>query len=326
MRRLTRDLINSSIDAFVLALETINRPSVKYRMECFCFLFCNAWELLMKAKLHDEKKKIYYPKRRKQPRRSLSLDDCLNRIFTSEQDPVKLNIQRISELRNNAMHLVVPFVPPGIMGLFQAGVLNYPKALQDWFGFTISDRAPLGMMALIYDFDPKQHSLDYARMKRRLPIGTIDWLARFQRTVLDEFDSMGESGHSFYVPVEFELALVNKPGKADVVLTSGAAGRQALIMTVPKEPDKTHPYRQTEVVELLNQELGGSSAVNRHDLRCINTIYHVKSRPEFCYKSRFGPHQYSPQFIDWILRQAAKNPGFFTVAREKCKRPLRKPR
>lgn len=295
-------------------------------MESFCFLFCNAWELLMKAKLHDERKKIYYPKKRKQPRRSLSLDDCLNRIFTSEQDPVKLNIQRISELRNNAMHLIVPFVPPEIMGLFQAGVVNYPKALQDWFGFSISDRAPLGMMALVYDFDPKQHSLDYARMKRRLPAGTVDWLTQFQQTMLDEFGSMGESGYKFYIPIKLQLALVNKPGKSDVVLTSGFLGKQALIMTVPKEPDTTHPYRQKEVLQLLNQELEGSSTINPYDILCVNTMYRIKSRSEFCHKSRFGPDQYSPQFIDWILKRAAKNPNFFTVAREKYKKRLRQPK
>ncbi|MFC2059608.1 DUF3644 domain-containing protein [Chloroflexota bacterium] len=51
MKRLTRNLRDSSIEAFILALETINRPSIRYRMEAFCILYCNAWELLIKAKL-----------------------------------------------------------------------------------------------------------------------------------------------------------------------------------------------------------------------------------------------------------------------------------
>jgi hypothetical protein len=280
----------------------------------------------MKAKLHNERKKIYYPKKRKQPRRSLSLDDCLNRIFTSEQDPVKLNVQRISELRNNAMHLIVPFVPPEIMGLFQAGVVNYPKALQDWFGFSISDRAPLGMMVLVYDFDPKQHSLDYARMKHRLPIGTIDWLTQFQQHILDEASSMGESSYKFHIPIKLQLALVNKPGKADIILTSGRLGKRALLMTVLKEPDKTHPHRQKEVIQLVNQDFETQPKINSHDIRCINTIYRIKSKPEFYYKGKFGPPQYSPQFIDWILKQATKKPNFFSVTREKYKKGLKRPR
>ena len=138
MKRLTRDLRENSIEAFILALETVNRPSVKYRMEAFCFLFCNAWELLMKAKILNDGNKIFYRKKRKQPRRSLSLDDCLNCVFTSESNPIKLNIKTIHELRNNAIHLVIPFIPIDIMGLFQAGVLNYPQVLQDWFGISLS--------------------------------------------------------------------------------------------------------------------------------------------------------------------------------------------
>jgi hypothetical protein len=89
MKKLAKNLIDNSIEAYIHALETINRPSVKYRMEAFCFLFCNAWELIMKAKLLNEKKKIFYRKKRKQPKRSLTLDDCLNRIFTSDNDPMR---------------------------------------------------------------------------------------------------------------------------------------------------------------------------------------------------------------------------------------------
>lgn len=42
-------LLNSSIDAYILSLDTINRLSVRYRVENFAYLICNAWELLLKA-------------------------------------------------------------------------------------------------------------------------------------------------------------------------------------------------------------------------------------------------------------------------------------
>ena len=47
-------LVDKSIEAYVLALETINRLSIQYRLESFCYLFCNAWELLLKAKILDD--------------------------------------------------------------------------------------------------------------------------------------------------------------------------------------------------------------------------------------------------------------------------------
>lgn len=315
MKRLTKNLIENGIEAFVLALETINRPSVKYRMEAFCFLYCNSWELLMKAKLLHEGKRIFYKKKRKQPRRSLSLEDCLNRIFTSDSDPIKLNIKKIYDFRNDATHLVIPFVPPDIMGLFQAGVLNYPKALEDWFAVNLSNRIPLGMMVLVYDFDPTQHSLEHAKMTRKLSAETVRWLTEFQRTIREQAASLGEGARQFYIPIDLQLAIVKKPDKADIILSSGISGKEALILEVPKDPNKTHPHRQTEMVELVNQKLGGTPPFNSHDFQCIKRVYNITSRAEFCYLPKFSSPQYSEKFVDWIVKQATKNPDFFVRAR-----------
>lgn len=319
MKRFTRNLRDNSIEAFILALETINRPSVKYRMEAFCFLFCNAWELLMKAKLLNDGKKIFYKKKRKQPRRSLSLDDCINRIFTSESNPVKLNIKAIHNLRNNAIHLVIPFIPRDIMGLFQAGVLNYPKALQDWFSISLSSRIPLGMMVLVYDFDPKQHSLEYAKMKRRLSVETFHWLTEFQQDIRNQAASLGDRKQQFYIPIDLKVAITKSSKKADIVLSSGVRGREAQILEVPKSPDKTHPYRQTEVVALVNQKLGGIPPFNAFDFQCIKKIYNIPSKAEFYYKPKFSSPQYSEKFVGWVVRQATRNSNFFARTRYKRK-------
>ena len=75
MRRLTRNLRDSSVEAFIMALGTINNPSIAYRLEAFLFLFCNAWELLTKARLLEDGSRIFYQKQRGKPRRSLSLAD-----------------------------------------------------------------------------------------------------------------------------------------------------------------------------------------------------------------------------------------------------------
>jgi len=318
MKRLVRNLRDNSIEAFVLALETINRPSVRYRMEAFCFLFCNSWELLMKAKLLNDGQKIYYRKKYKQPRRSLSLDDCLNRVFTGADNPVRLNIETIHELRNNATHLIVPFVPPGIMGLFQAGVINYPRILQEWFGINLSDRVPLGMMALVYDFSPEQHSLQHARMTRRLSSETVQWLTEFQQDVSNRANSLGENSQRFYVPIDLSLAIIRNPAKAEVVLSSGAMGTEALVMHVSRNPDVTHPYRQKEVLEMLNKRLGEMQTPNSHDIRCIKKVYKIDGRPDFLYKPKFHSPQYSPQFVDWLYALASKTPDFFARTRRRA--------
>jgi hypothetical protein len=103
-------------------LETINRLSVKYRVETFVYLICNAWELLLKAKiLHDAQKRdaIYYPKARGTRPRTLALRDCLTKLFTAERDPIRLNVEHVANLRDEAVHLVISHVPREIIGLFR---------------------------------------------------------------------------------------------------------------------------------------------------------------------------------------------------------------
>lgn len=324
MKRLTKNLIQSSIESYILALETINRPSVSYRLEAFCFLFCNSWELLMKSKLLNDGNNIFYRKRRMQPRRSLSLDDCLNRVFTAENDPIKLNIKTISELRNNAMHLIIPFIPRGIMGLFQAGVLNYVKVLQEWHDIILSDRLPLGMMVLVYDFDPMQHSLQHAKMKRRLPAETFRWLTEFQQSIRSDAESLGSERQQFYIPIDLHLALVKNPKNADITLSSGAGGKKALILEVPKDPNKTHPYRQKDIVEVVNQKLNNSLQISSYDIQCVRQIFKIDSRPEFYYKPKFASPQYSEKFADWMVVRASRKPDFFMQARQKTKKSFKK--
>ncbi len=319
MKRLTRNLIANSIEAFILALETVNRPSVKYRTESFCFLFCNAWELLIKAKLLNDGNKIFYPKEYKKPRRSLSLDDCLNRIFTSEKDPVKLNVKTIHELRNNAIHLVIPFIPIDIMGLFQAGVLNYPKMLQEWFSKNLSDRVPLGMMAIVYDFDPKKHSLENAKMHRSLPAETIKWLSHFQKAIGEQANALGINAIQFCIPIQYKVAIVKNPNKSDIVLGAGTSGKETLILEVPKNPDKTHPHRRKELTEVINKKLNGEKTISPYDINCIRTVYNLDSRAEFVHFPKFYSPQYSDGFADWIIDQITKKQDFIKNVRTKHK-------
>jgi hypothetical protein len=317
MKRLTRNLIANSIEAFILALETVNRPSVKYRTESFCFLFCNAWELLLKAKLLNDNNKIFYKKKYKKPRRSLSLDDCLKRAFTSRNDPIKLNIKTIHDLRNNAIHLVIPFIPIDIMGLFQAGVLNYPKMLQKWFSINLSDKVPLGMMVLVYDFDPKKHSLENAKMQRSLPAETIQWLSHFQQAIGERANKLGINAMQFCIPIEYKVAIVKNPTKSDIILGAGTSGKETLILEVPKNPDKTHPHRRKELTELINGKLEGKQAISPYDINCIRATHNLDSRPEFVYLPKYYSPQYSNELADWIIDHIESNKNFIKHARAK---------
>ena len=67
-KELINMLLEKSNEAFLMSLEVYNIPTIKYRAESFAFFICNAWELLLKAKLINDngENAIYYPKKDKE--------------------------------------------------------------------------------------------------------------------------------------------------------------------------------------------------------------------------------------------------------------------
>ena len=56
-------LLNKSQEAFLLAIELYNRPTIRYHAEGCCFFLCNAWELMLKAYIIRVMgyEAVYYP-------------------------------------------------------------------------------------------------------------------------------------------------------------------------------------------------------------------------------------------------------------------------
>ena len=60
IENLEEKLIEKSKEAFIVAIELYNKPTIKYRVEGFSFFICNAWELMLKAHLIRTKANTVY--------------------------------------------------------------------------------------------------------------------------------------------------------------------------------------------------------------------------------------------------------------------------
>jgi hypothetical protein len=320
-------LLEKSIEAYVLALETMNRLSIKYRVESSAYLICNAWELLLKAKILDDtrsRQAIYYRRAKGESPRSLALRDCLIKIFPNENDPTRRNLERIIDLRDEAVHLVISHVPNSILALFQSCVLNYHRRLVEWFDISLSERVPVGMMTIVYDLGPEQFDFTNPVIRRRLGRESVEYLAKFQAEVEQEFQRLNKPAE-FSIDINYKLALVQQPGDADIVLTKGGTGMTATIIEVPKDPSRTHPYRQGEVIEQVNAALGSTTRLNQYDIQCVLKLYELRKRSEFYYRGSVAgsPSQYSKAFVNWLLKEHEKDGAFFEKARAKVRATVR---
>lgn len=316
-------LVEKSVDAYVLALETINRLSIKYRVESFTHLICNAWELLLKARVLDlqtERDSIYFKTKRGEPKRTISLRDALIKVVPNEKEPLRRNLEVVADLRDEAMHFVISEVPNDVLLLFQACVINYHRKLNEWFGISLSDRVTVGMMTIVYDLSPGSFDLGSPTVKRRLGKDVAAYLAQMQKRIQGEFSAL-ERSPEFSIGVEYKLVLTKKPGEADIVLSTGEKGKSATFVQVAKDPSVSHPHRQKELLLALASALQGAANLNQHDIQCVNKVHAVKKRPDWFYQGRVvgSPSQYSQAFVDWIVERVKQDSQFFMNAREKAK-------
>ena len=323
-------LVEKSLDAFIMALETINRLSVRYRLEAFCFLICNSWELLLKARIASQAgdvKAIYYD-----GYRTHDLRMCLRKLF-SDKDPVRRNVELVARLRGEATHLVISDVPREVMGMFQACVLNYHKLAREWFNVDLSTRVSVGMMTIVYDFDPAGSDAAAVVLKGALGHAEAEFLSRFCADLHNEFEELGKPSE-LMIDIAYRLVLTKSPRGADIALTKGPGGDITQIVEVPKDPCITHPYRQKEAIEEINHilsERGCSPGrdvsrytqqyykypkiIHEGDIQRVSRACGARKRPEFFYQGSVpgSPGQYSQAFVDWILREIYSHPDHFTI-------------
>ena len=94
-------LLEKSKEAFLLSIENFNKPTIVYRLECFAYLICNAWELMLKAHLIKTKgnSSIYY----KNNKNRKDNHDCIS--CTSKTCPFKgKDFKQIKEELKKELH------------------------------------------------------------------------------------------------------------------------------------------------------------------------------------------------------------------------------
>lgn len=81
--------------------------------------------------------------------------------------------------------------------------------------------------------------------------------------------------------------------------------------------DTTYPYRQTELIEVINGMLPHGVDVNTYDILAVRRIYKIDSDPRYCHTPKFGTPQYSDNFAKWIIDRHKENKDFFREARQR---------
>jgi len=311
--RLARALITRSRDNIVLALEVYNRPTLINRLDAFAMLFTTAWEQLLKAELIEKHSEahVFRPQKPGRRRESIGLDECLRQVFTRARDPVRLNIERIAELRHSATHLVMPELQPSFARLFQAGVLNFSRRFREKTGMTVVPRQNVGLLILAASED----QIEAAPLHKLYGDEIAGELLEFAKTVDDEAANINDA--RFAIPVEYTLLFATKGEAPDVSLVRATeAPVKAVIFEKFVDPERDYPLRTRELEQLVSRKLGAK--FNNRDLRSIlhkekwknsnNEFHRVQRNPD--------THKYSHKAAETIADKMRSDTDYLPRARE----------
>lgn len=233
-------LLKKSEEAYLMSLEIINKPTINYRTEGFCFFICNAWELLLKAFLITKSKDINVINYKNDQTRTIGLDECVQKVFTSTTDKTKNNISFIRNIRNKATHLILPEYDYILSPAFQRCLTNYNKFFKKQFPNYKLNEKITPYIALINpgnDIDTSSLILN--------PINLLTFEKIKKELAADE--NLGQT---------LRLVATKKEIDADIKYTLvKSGGETATIINVPKDIEKTHPYTTTEVIKKIKETL-----------------------------------------------------------------------
>lgn len=303
-------LIEKSQEAFLLAIELYNRPTIRYHAEGCCFFLCNAWELMLKAHISKTtgEESVFYPN----SNRSLSLTDCIKKVFTNAGDPLRRNLEIIVGLRNTSTHYVTDEYELFYGPILQYCVEKYDEKLRNFHGIEISDKIPENYLAL----SVRRGMLDLDTIRARYPKPIVEKMLTLGANIATE----GAVGAA---PYSTELRLTRKKDADFSVRIASDSDTAATILHTLTDPINKYKYRAKTAVKFIKQKLvkegiairvsGEEKEFNNYHFKIFVDFYEMKGNEAYAYDFSLSGERpswgYSQQAIDIILQELIKNPA-----------------
>lgn len=323
-----------SIDSFLLALEVFNKPTIEYRLEGCVFFLCNAWELLFKAKLLSDDKKITF---KDNDGRTYGITECIKRVLTNEHDPIRINLSVVVGLRNTATHLVIPEYEADYIPFLAYNVRAYVQKLYEYFGISIN----------------KYIKTDFLSLFTSRPVNTpINIIGKYGKNVRDAFNQRKEllqstyenSGSEIALNVQVNLVRVNKANLADVTYyrSNNPEDPHATVIKQEINPSETHTLTHHQVAKRIDTEIKTNGILftplrapiptaknpdpkmfTTNALDILLRKYGWRDNPEYCSKTPYGAnsiYKYSDKLVTTILTLIMDNPNIVVEINETNKK------
>ena len=311
-------LLEKSKEAFTLAVELYNRPTLKYHAEACSMFLCNAWELMLKAHLIKSRglESIYF---KDNAERTIALEDCLKLVFSNEKSPLRVNMRELIEFRNLNTHFITDEYELFYGPFLQAAVSNYAEQLEDLHEQSVSEIMPENYLALAM----RRGNIDPEVIRTKYDPAVAKKLIQ-QSTHLSA--TAGSDGNQSVAAIfETNLRLVKKSGEADlnVYIDKDADAGISVVKDV-KDALSYYPNTPKACIEAINRRLKGKKITisregqpkdrfNQYDFGLFTKGHNMKGDERYSYDrsavyEKNASYVYSQHAIDFIFERLVSDP------------------
>lgn len=308
------NMINKSKEAFALGIEIYNKPTIKYRVEGFAFFICNAWELMIKAHLIKTKGQdsIYYKDKKD---RTISLSECIKKVFTNNKDPLRLNLEKIIELRDTSTHFITEEYEMVYIPLFQACILNFNEKMMAFHKVDMTTVIPQNFLTLSVSLQALEDSKIIGKYPEEIANKIIE-----NKNKIEDLSINNNAKFSIRID-HFYFITKNKDIATNLVKIDNNSKDTIKIVKELKDPNNTHKYTAkhciTQIKEsLLKQKInlkykGKVAEFNSFHFNNFCKHFGLKENSQYCYiHKQFSnlQYSYSQKAIDFIVGELVKDP------------------
>lgn len=307
-------LIEKSKEAFCMAIELYNKPTIKYRVEGFSLFICNAWELMLKAHMINifGESSIYH---KDNPQRTLSLENCVQKVFTNNKDPLRINLEKIIELRNTSTHFITEEYEMVYVPLFQSCVINFNEKMMAFHNVDMTVIVPQNFLTLSVSMKALNESEIIAKYPEEIATKILD--------AKNNIDELSQNNNAkFAIRIEHYHYLTKDKSKAtSFVKIDNNSDAGIKIVKELKDPNTTHGLTAkhciTKIKDGLNKNniklLYNGNEVKFSSFHFTNFCKHfgIKENERFCYVHRqftTPQYSYSLQLVEFIIEELKKDP------------------
>ena len=244
--------------------------------------FCSGYsDFTVENKLTNHLEDSIYYKDNKD--RTITLENCLQKVITNEKAPLRRNLAKIIELRNTSTHFVTEEYEMIYIPLFQACILNFVEKMQEFHGVDMTEVIPQNFLTLAVSMKALDENVIRAKYPEEIANKMISTDAQLRPMI-------EENNQGFAIKIEhLHFITKDKNQATSFVHVDKNAEAGVKIIKELKDPNNTHKYTMKTALKEINRRLlseGIELEVNQYIFGLFTKVYGVKENEKFCYVHR----------------------------------------